>query len=200
MAVNLRRQGLRAKASRKFSPVSYCVHSLTVSENPLEQDFYASGPNQKWAGDITYLRPDEGWLYLAVVINLWLRAVIGWSMSPRMTAQLAYDALRRRKSPRNVIVHTDRGNQHRLADYQALLKRHYLRGSMSTKDCCYDNTRVKSVRHSLKVECIPGEHFISRETMRATVFNYIGRDYYRWRQHSWCGGLTPKQFENQNLA
>ncbi len=109
---NLRRQVLREKASRKFSPVSYRTHNLPVSENLLEQDFYASGPNQKWAGDITYLRTDEGWLYLAVVIDLWPRAVISWSMSSRMTAQLACDVLQmalwRRKSPRHVIVHTDR--------------------------------------------------------------------------------------------
>ena len=108
-----------------------------MSENLLEQDFYASGPNQKWAGDITYLRTDEGWLYLAVVIDLWSRAVIGWSMSPRITAQLACDALRmalwRRKRPRNVIVHTGRGGQYSSADYQALLKRHNLRGSISEK-------------------------------------------------------------------
>ncbi|HDV2577471.1 TPA: IS3-like element IS3 family transposase, partial [Escherichia coli] len=177
VAASLRRQGLRAKASRKFSPVSYRAHGLPVSENLLEQDFYASGPNQKWAGDITYLRTDEGWLYLAVVIDLWSRAVIGWSMSPRMTAQLACDALQmalwRRKRPRNVIVHTDRGGQYCSADYQAQLKRHNLRGSMSAKGCCYDNACVESFFHSLKVECIHGEHFISREIMRATVFNYI---------------------------
>ncbi|WP_243421854.1 DDE-type integrase/transposase/recombinase, partial [Salmonella enterica] len=86
------------------------------SDNLLKQDFYASGPNQKWAGDITYLCTDEGWLYLAVVIDLWSRAVIGWSMSSRMTAQLACDALQmalwRRKRPENVIVHTDRGGQY----------------------------------------------------------------------------------------
>ncbi|MHA5238238.1 IS3-like element IS3 family transposase [Escherichia coli] len=204
VAASLRRQGLRAKASRKFSPVSYRAHGLPVSENLLEQDFYASGPNQKWAGDITYFRTDEGWLYLAVVIDLWSRAVIGWSMSPRMTAQLACDALQmalwRRKRPRNVIVHTDRGGQYCSADYQAQLKRHNLRGSMSAKGCCYDNACVESFFHSLKVECIHGEHFISREIMRATVFNYIECDYNRWRRHSWCGGLSPEQFENQNLA
>ncbi|ENQ7314046.1 IS3 family transposase, partial [Escherichia coli :H45] len=202
VAASLRRQGLRAKASRKFSPVSYRAHGLPVSENLLEQDFYASGPNQKWAGDITYLRTDEGWLYLAVVIDLWSRVVIGWSMSPRMTAQLACDALQmalwRRKRPRNVIVHTDRGGQYCSADYQAQLKRHNLRGSMSAKGCCYDNACVESFFHSLKVECIHGEHFISREIMRATVFNYIECDYNRWRRHSWCGGLSPEQFENQN--
>ncbi|WP_148906222.1 IS3-like element IS3 family transposase, partial [Escherichia coli] len=199
VAASLRRQGLRAKASRKFSPVSYRAHGLPVSENLLEQDFYTSGPNQKWAGDITYLRTDEGWLYLAVVIDLWSRAVIGWSMSPRMTAQLACDALQmalwRRTRPRNVIVHTDRGGQYCSADYQAQLKRHNLRGSMSAKGCCYDNACVESFFHSLKVECIHGEHFISREIMRATVFNYIECDYNRWRRHSWCGGLSPEQFE-----
>lgn len=86
IAASLRRQGLRAKAARKFRPVSYREHGLPTLENLLKQDFYASGPNQKWAGDITYLRMDEGWLYLAVVINLWPRAVIGWSISSRMTA------------------------------------------------------------------------------------------------------------------
>lgn len=86
IAASLRRQGLRAKASRKFSPVSYREHALPLSENLLKQDFYASGPNQKWAGDITYLRTDEDWLYLAVVIDLWSRADIGWSMSSRMTS------------------------------------------------------------------------------------------------------------------
>lgn len=82
IAASLRRQGLRAKAARKFGPVSYQAHRLPVSENLLKQDFYASGPNQKWTGDITYLRTDEDWLYLAIVIDLWSRAVIGWSMSP----------------------------------------------------------------------------------------------------------------------
>ncbi|EJN6734162.1 IS3 family transposase [Salmonella enterica subsp. enterica serovar Anatum] len=204
VAASLRRQGLRAKASRRFSPVSYREHGLPVSENLLKQDFYASGPNQKWSGDITYLRTDEGWLYLAVVIDLWSRAVIGWSMSSRMTAQLACDALQmalwRRKRPENVIVHTDRGGQYCSADYQALLKRHNLYGSMSAKGCCYDNACAESFFHTLKVECIHGEDFASREIMRTTVFNYIECDYNRWRRHSACGGLSPEQFENQNLA
>ncbi|AUU87346.1 MULTISPECIES: IS3 family transposase [Enterobacterales] len=204
IAASLRRQGLRAKAARKFSPVRYREHGLPVSENLLKQDFYASGPNQKWAGDITYLRTDEGWLYLAVVIDLWSRAVIGWSMSSRMTAQLACDALQmalwRRKRPENVIVHTDRGGQYCSADYLALLKRHNLHGSMSAKGCCYDNACAESFFHSLKVECIHGERLISREIMRMTVFNYIECDYNRWRRHSACGGLSPEQFENQNLA
>ncbi|HHD2153911.1 TPA: IS3 family transposase [Klebsiella pneumoniae] len=204
VAASLRRQGLRAKASRKFSPVSYREHGLPVSENLLKQDFYASGPNQKWVGDITYLRTGEGWLYLAVVIDLWSRSVIGWSMSSRMTAQLACDALQmalwRRKCPENVIVHTDRGGQYCSTDYQSLLKRHNLRGSMSARGCCYDNACAESFFHTLKVECIHGEDFVSREIMRTAVFNYIECDYNRWRRHSACGGLSPEQFENQNLA
>ncbi|EMM6761633.1 IS3 family transposase [Pluralibacter gergoviae] len=204
IASSLRRQGLRAKASRRFSPVSYREHGLPVSENLLKQDFFASGPNQKWCGDITYLRTEEGWLYLAVVIDLWSRAVIGWSMSSRMTAQLACDALQmalwRRKRPEEVIVHTDRGGQYCSADYQALLKRHNLHGSMSARGNCYDNACAESFFHTLKVECIHGEHFISREIMRTTVFNYIECDYNRWRRHSACGGLSPEQFENENLA
>ncbi len=167
-----------------------------MSENLLKQNFYASGPNQKWAGDITYLRRDEGWLYLAVIIDLWSRAVIGWAMSSRMTAQLACDALQmalwRRKRPENVIVHTDRGGQYCSADYQALMKQHNLHGIMSAKGCCYDNACVESFFHSLKVECIHGERFISREIMRTTVFNYIECDYNRWRRHSACGGLSPR--------
>ncbi|MEZ0581927.1 IS3 family transposase [Erwinia sp. STN24] len=204
IAASLRRQGLRAKASRRFSPVSYREHGLPVSENLLNQDFYASGPNQKWVGDITYLRTGEGWLYLAVVIDLWSRSVIGWSMSSRMTAQLACDALQmalwRRKRPENVIVHIDRGGQYCSTNYQSLLKRHNLQGSMSAKGCCYDNACAESFFHSLKVECIHGENFASREIMRTAVFNYIECDYNRWRRHSACGGLSPEQFENQNLA
>ena len=200
IAASLRRQGLRAKAARKFSPVSYREHGLPVSENLLKQDFYACEPNQKWVGDITCLRTDEGWLYLAVVIDLWSRAVIGWSMSPRMTARLACDALQmalwRRKRPENVIVHTDRGSQYCSGDYQALLKRHNLRGSMSAKGCCYDNACAESFFHSLKVECIHGERFASWEIMRTTVFSYIECAY----SHSACGGPSPEQFENQNLA
>jgi len=112
-----------------------------VSENLLNQDFIASGPNQEWPGEITYLRTDEGWLYLAVVIDLWSRAVIGSPILSRMTAQLACDALQmalwRRKWPKNVLLNTDRGGQYCSWDYQSLLKRHNLHGSMSAKGCCY---------------------------------------------------------------
>ena len=126
-------------------------------------------------------------------------------MSPRMTAQLACDALQmalwRRKRPKNVIADTDRGGQYCSADYQGLLKRHNLRGSMNARGNHYDNACAESFFHSLKVECIHGERFISQEIMRTTVFSYIECDDYNWwRRHGTCGGLSPEQFQNQNLA
>lgn len=204
MAASLKRQGLRSKAARKFSPVSYKPHDLPVFNNLLNQDFTASARNQKWAQDITYFRTDEGWLCLAVVIDLWPRAVIGWSMLPRMTAPQVCNALQmalwRRKWPTDVITRSNRGGQYCSVDYQALLKHHGLRGSMSAKGCCYDNACAESFFHSLKVEYIHGERLISREDMHAVIFNYIECDYNRWRRHSACGGLSPERFENQNLA
>ncbi len=97
-------------------------------------------------------------------------------------------------------MYTDRGSKYCSADYQSLLKRHNLRGRMSARGCCYDNACAESFFHTLKVECIHGEDFVSREIMRAAMFNYIECDYNRWRRHSACGGLSPEQFENQNRA
>ncbi|OKX61921.1 transposase [Escherichia coli] len=134
-------------------------------------------------------------------LRLWQReGRISRRMPPTIVGPTVSQSFPASPRPRNVIVHTDRGGQYCSADYQAQLKRHNLRGSMSAKGCCYDNACVESFFHSLKVECIHGEHFISREIMRATVFNYIECDYNRWRRHSWCGGLSPEQFENKNLA
>ena len=119
-----------------------------MADNLLAQDFGARAPNQKWAGDITYLWTDEGWLYLAVVLDLYSRRVIGWAMSERMTAQLVCDALLmalfRRKQPRGVIVHSDRGSQYCSQDYQALLNANGLHCSMSAKGNCYDNACSES--------------------------------------------------------
>ena len=135
--------------------------------------------------------------YLAVVIDLWSRAVIGWSMSSRMTAPVCdapQMALWRRKRPKGYSPQRP-GGQYCSADYQALLKQHDLRGSMSAKGCCYDNACAESFFHTLKVECIHGERLISRDDMRTMVFNYIECDYNRWRRHSACGGLSPNNLK-----
>lgn len=204
VAASMRRQGLRAKAARKFKATTNSRHSLPVADNLLQQDFTASAPNQKWVGDITYLHTEEGWLYLAVIIDLYSRRVIGWAMSERMTADLVCDALRmalwRRKQPTGVIVHSDRGSQYCSMAYQTLIRAHQLRCSMSAKGNCYDNACAESFFHSLKVECIHGERFMSRAQMRETVFEYIETDYNRQRRHSTLGHISPEAFEARMSA
>ena len=204
VAQSLRRQGLRAKAARKFKATTNSNHTLPVAENLLQQDFTAQRPNQVWVGDITYIATDEGWLYLAVVLDLFSRKVVGWSMSDRMTATLVCDALRmalfRRKRPSGVIMHTDRGSQYCSREHRALLDKNGLVASMSAKGNCYDNAAMESWNHSLKIEAIHGERFETREQARAHVFEYIEVDYNRNRLHSTLGYLSPEQFELANAA
>ena len=204
VADSLRRQGLRAKAAKKFKATTNSNHSLPVAENLLQQDFTAQRPNQVWVGDITYLATDEGWLYLAVVMDLFSRKVVGWSMSERMTATLVCDALRmalfRRKRPRDVIMHTDRGSQYCSREHRGLLAENGLIASMSAKGNCYDNAAMESWNHSLKVEAIHGERFTTRAQTKAHVFEYIEVDYNRTRLHSTLGYLSPEQFERAHAA
>ncbi len=179
-------------------------HSLSVSPNLLNQDFSAEAINQKWVGDITYLWTEEGWLYLATMIDVHSRAVIGWSMAAEMTAELACSALRMaltaRGNPTGVIVHSDRGSQYCSHAYQALITAAQLRGSMSAKGNCYDNAMAESFFHSLKVEDTHGRKVSTRAEMRAIVFEYIEVFYNRTRRHSALGYISPEQFEAQQLA
>ena len=193
---SMKRQGLKAKAARKFKVTTDSNHQLPVAPNLLEQNFSADAPNQKWVGDITYLLTNEGWLYLAVIIDLYSRAVIGWSMSNRMTADLVCSALNmalfRRGFPKSVIVHSDRGSQYCSHDYRDLIKKHQLVQSMSRKGNCWDNAVAESFFHSLKVEALQDEPIMDRETMRQHVFEYIEVDYNKTRRHSALGYLSPE--------
>jgi putative transposase len=204
VANSMQRQGLRAKAAKKFKATTNSNHNLPVAPNLLQQDFTATAPNQKWVGDITYLWTDEGWLYLATVIDLYSRLVVGWAMSERMTAQLVCDALQmalwRRRKPTGVIVHSDRGSQYCSGAYQQLIRESELLCSMSAKGNCYDNACAESFFHSLKVEAIHGERFSTREEMRQTVFEYIEVDYNRARRHSANGFISPEAFEALKVA
>ena len=204
VAGSMHRQGLRAKAAKKFKATTNSKHNLPVAENLLQQDFTARAPNQKYVSDITYLCTEEGWLYLAIVIDLYSRLVVGWAMSERMTTQLVCDALQmalwRRRMPTGVIVHSDRGSQYCSAAYQALISKHDLLCSMSAKGCCYDNACAESFFHTLKVEVIHGERFTTREVMRQTVFQYIEVDYNRTRRHSANGYISPQAFEALQVA
>ena len=204
VAASMKRQGLRAKAAKKFKATTNSSHSLPVAPNLLQQDFSATVPNQKWVSDITYLWTTEGWLYLAVVIDLYSRLVVGWAMSERITAELACNALQmalwRRRMPQGVIAHSDRGSQYCSSRYQSLLSQHRLICSMSAKGNCYDNACAESFFHSLKVEIVHGEDIVSRDRMRRIVFEYIEVDYNRNRRHSANGYISPEAFELQQVA
>lgn len=200
----MRANGWRAKAARKYKATTNSNHNLPVAPNLLQQNFEADGPNQKWVSDITYIWTDEGWLYLAVVLDLFSRSVVGWAMNERMTAKLVCDALRmavfRRGKPKGVIVHSDRGSQYCSADYRKLLEKHELTCSMSKRGDCYDNAAMESWNHSLKVEAIHGEKLPTREYAKSHVFEYIDVYYNRIRLHSKLDYQTPEAYEAKKAA
>ena len=204
VAESMRRQGLVAKAGRKFKATTNSAHNLPVSPNLLDQDFTCKNVNEKWAGDITYLWTDEGWLYLAVVLDLFSRRVIGWSMNHRMTKELACDAMQmaidKRTDIAGVIMHTDRGSQYCSNQFQTILKANDIRSSMSKKGDCYDNACSESFFHTLKVEAIHGELFPTRESMRKVVFEYIETDYNMIRHHTTIGNTSPAKYEMVRAA
>jgi len=204
IAKNLRRQGLRAKAGRKFKSTTNSTHSLPVAPHLLKQGFVATVPNQKYVCDITDPWADEGWRYLAVVVDLYSRLVVGWAMSHRVTAQLVCDALQmglwRRRMPTGVIAHSDRGSQYCSHIYRAWLQDNGLLCSMSRQDNGYDNACAESLFYSLKVEAIHGERFFTRAIMKQAVFDYIEVDYNRTRRPSANDFISPVLFEAQRVA
>ena len=177
---------------------------MAVADNLLKQNFVAYKPNEKYVTDITYIWTEEGWLYLAAVMDLYSRMLIGWCLSERMTTQLVIDALQmalwRRKKPTGVIVHSDRGSQYCAEAYQDLLSEHGLICSMSKAGDCYDNAAMESWNHSFKVEAIHGEKFKTRQEAKNHVFDYIEVYYNRQRLHSRLGYMSPEAFEAKLVA
>ena len=191
--------GLKAIQAKKFKVTTDSAHGKPVMPDRLEQDFHATAPNQKWTSDITSVWTDEGWLYLAVVMDLYSRAIIGWSMHRRMTQQLVCDALLmavgRRGFPKATIIHSDRGSQYCSRGYQHLIEAHGLSGSMGRKATCYDNAVTESFFHTLKVELVHRERYVTRRMAQSSIFAYIETYYNRQRKHSALGHQIPMVFE-----
>lgn len=199
VANRMKAMNIKAIAKKKFKVTTDSEHSLPVFNNVLNRDFTATRTNQKWCCDISYIHTDEGWLYLAVVIDVYSRAVIGWSMNQRMNKALVCNALImalfRRKFPKDVIVHSDRGSQYCSIRYQNLLKNHRLIGSMSRKGNCWDNAIAESFFHTLKVELVHTEKYTTRESAKQSIFQYIEGYYNQSRSHSSIDYKAPFEFE-----
>lgn len=186
---------------KKYKVTTNSNHKKPLFENVLNRQFAMSRPNQAYASDITYIHTQEGWLYLAVVIDLFSRKVVGWNMSSRMTANLVCDALRmaiwQRKPAPGLIVHSDRGSQYASLEYRRLLKMHGCVGSMSRKGDCWDNSVVESFFGSLKQERVQWRHYKTRYEAHQDVLNYIAMFYNGFRLHSYLGYVNPNQFESE---
>lgn len=195
----MRDAGIRAKTVKKWRATTDSAHRLPVAANALDRQFAVTAPNRVWAGDITYLWTDTGWLYLAVVLDLYSRAVIGWAMGPRLTADLARDALTmalwRRKPKPGLLHHSDRGVQYASLDYQRTLNDAGIRCSMSRKGNCWDNAVVESFFGTLKKELIHDQRYATRDAATQDVFEWIEVFYNRQRRHSTLGYRSPAEFE-----
>jgi transposase InsO family protein len=200
----MRKNGIRAKRKRRFVVTTDSRHCLPISPNLLKRDFDVTGPNQCWVGDITYIPTDEGWLYLATVIELFNRGVVGWSMSERINKRLVIDAQKmavgaRRPGP-GLIMHTDRGSQYASGKFRRLLRANGILSSMSRKGDPWDNAVAESFFKSLKMERTYWRHYRTREEARRDIFQYIEVFYNRQRLHSKLGYQSPMQFELAAIA
>ena len=195
----MKKHGIRAKTKRKFKATTNSKHKLPVAANILNRDFTPAAPNLVWAGDITYIWTREGWLYLAVVLDLYSRKVVGWAMEPMLGRELALNALRMaltlRQPHPGLVTHTDRGSQYASNDYQSLLTLHGIVCSMSRKGNCWDNSVVESFFGTLKQEHIFFCDFMTREEARISVFEWIEGFYNRERLHSTLGYCSPVEYE-----
>ncbi len=191
--------GLRAKHAKKFKVTTDSNHNLPVAPNVLAGRFEWERPNQAWVGDITYIPTDEGWLYLAVLIDLFSRRIVGWAMDKRISRHLTLRALhmatQRRRPPKGLIHHTDQGSQYASGDYQKALKAYGMICSMSARGRCYDNAVAESFFHTLKVELVYDRRFASREQAMSAIFKFMEVYYNTKRLHSLLDYVSPAEYE-----
>jgi transposase InsO family protein len=196
--------GIWSRAKKKFKATTNSRHNLPVAPNLLNQDFTVDAPDRAWVGDITYVATQEGWLYLAVLIDLYTRKVVGWSTSSRMTRQLTLDALEmaldRQIPEKGLVHHTDRGSQYASGDYQKALTDRRIVCSMSRKGNCYDNAVTESFFGLLKTEWVNHCRYRSRSKANRSLFYYIEIFYNRKRRHAALGYKTPHEYADLPLA
>lgn len=196
----MREHGIRSKRKRRFRVATTdSKHAHPIAGNHLARDFEPSKPNQKWSADITYIPTKEGWLYLAVILDLFSRRVVGWSMDDTMPTELTLRALRMALEKRNpgdgLMHHSDRGSQYAAADYRRLLDARRITCSMSRKGNCWDNATTESFFGSLKSEFVHHETFETRAEAKTKIFEWIEAFYNRTRLHSTLGYRSPEQYE-----
>ena len=195
----MRTSAIRAKTVKKWRATTDSAHPYPVVPNTLNRQFAVAAPNRVWAGDITYIWTAEGWLYLAVVLDLYSRRVIAWGMGSRLTQELATGALtmaiEHRRPAHGVVHHTDRGSQYAATRYRELLAGHGLTASMSRRGNCWDNAVVESFFHTLKTEHVHHQRYRTREDARQDIFEWIEVFYNRVRRHSTLGYRSPAEFE-----
>ena len=191
--------GLCCKTKRKFRVTTDSKHKLPVANNVLNRQFTVNKPDQCYVGDITYVHTQEGWIYLAVVIDLFSRQIVGWSMADHMKASLVNNALLmaiwQRKPKRGLLWHTDRGSQYACDSHLQILQTHGIQQSMSRKGNCWDNAVSESFFHTLKTELVHHMKFNTKEEAQQTIFEYIEVFYNRVRMHSANDYLSPVEFE-----
>ena len=200
----MREEDLKVQTKRKFKITTDSNHDKPIAPNLLEREFTVAAPNTAYVGDITYIRSREGWLYLAVVIDLFSRAVVGWSMDSRMTTSLVNNAMLmaiwKRKPTKGLIFHSDRGSQYASDSYRGILSDYGVKASMSRKGDCWDNAVAESFFHTLKIELVHHCDYETREEARASSFEYIEVFYNRQRSHSVIGYEAPLVYESMQEA
>jgi transposase InsO family protein len=194
--------GIQAKMKRKYKVTTDSWHKYPIAQNLLKED--GSSLQKAWVSDITYIRTAEGWLYLAAVMKVRSRKIIGWSLKARLTKDLVIEALnkamKQERAYTGVIHHSDRGSQYASHEYQDFLKEHGIMPSMCGRGNCYDNAYIESFFHTLKTELISFERYDTREEARLSVFEYIEVFYNRERRHSALGYRSPVEYERLNNA
>ncbi len=194
--------GLKVNMKRRYKNTTDSNHNLPIAPNLLNRDFYASAPDEKYVGDITYIHTGEGWLYLATVIDLYSRKVVGWSMDDTMKVSLVNDALsmaiKHRNPSEGLLWHTDRGSQYASYAHKDLLEKHSIIQSMSRKGNCWDNAVAESFFKTLKSDLVYQTYFYTKRQAKQEIFEYIEFHYNRVRSHSYLGNLSPVKFEEIN--